>query len=190
MNSAHKRSFVRTLTCLSEKCGLYPDSLILNDVTSEFGRRASGGSADVYRGVCLGEDIALKVFKYPLPSGVDSLNSLTLSDDRIHNFLLEFITWRQLSHPNILLFYGVHFLDFHTEIRLCLVSLWMENGNIVEFLARQDRRAPNTDATDCVSLVRKFHKCGIACIMVAFSRLLISHMALNTSMARKSSTGI
>jgi serine/threonine protein kinase len=158
MNSAHKRSFVRTLTCLSQKCGLYPDSLTLNDVTPEFGRRASGGSADVYRGVCLGEDIALKAFKYPLPSGVDSLNSLTSSDDRIHNLLLEFITWRQLLHPNVLPFYGVYFLNTTVEIRFCLVSPWMENGNIVEFLARRNRRAPNTDATNCVSLVRRFHK--------------------------------
>ena len=158
MDSAHKPLFIRTLTRLSEKSGLYPDSLTLTNVTPEPGRRATGGFADVYKGTCLGEDIALKVFKSPLPSGVDSLNALTSSDDRVHNLMREFIIWRQLSHPNVLPFYGVHFLNISVEIRFCLVSPWMENGNIVEFLARRNRMAPYTDTTDCISLVRRFHR--------------------------------
>jgi Protein tyrosine and serine/threonine kinase len=158
MDSAQKLVFVRALTRLSDTSGFYPKSLTLTDVTPERGRRAAGGFADVYKGVCLGEDIALKVFKYPLPSGVDSLNSLRSSDDHLQNLLREFITWRQLSHPNVLPFYGVYFLDDSLEIRFCLVSPWMENGNIVEFLARRNQMAPYTDVTNCVSLVRKFHE--------------------------------
>jgi hypothetical protein len=164
--------------------------LTLTDVTPERGLRATGGFADVYKGTCLGEDIALKVFKHPLPSGVDSLNTLRSSDDRLRNILREFIIWRQLSHPNLLPFYGVYFLDISVDIKFCLVSPWMENGNMVEFLDRRNRMAPNTDTTNCVSLVRKFHKCCIVFVMVVLSRLLISHMALNISMARKSFTGI
>jgi Protein tyrosine and serine/threonine kinase len=159
MDSAHKVLLVRALTRLSETSGFYPESLTLTDVTPKRGRRATGGFADVYQGICLGEDIALKVFKYPLPSGVDSLDSWRKSsDDRFHNLLCEFMTWRQLSHPNVLPFYGVHFLEDTLEIRFCLVSPWMENGNIVEFLAGQNRMAPDTDATDCVYLVRGFYK--------------------------------
>jgi Protein tyrosine and serine/threonine kinase len=158
MDSAHKLLFVRVLTYLSDKSGFYPESLTLTDITPERGRRAIGGFADVYKGTCLGEDIALKVFKYPLPSGVDSLNTLRSSDDRLQNLLREFITWRQLSHPNVLPFYGVYFLDDTLDIRFCLVSPWMENGNIVEFLDRRNRMAPNTDTTNCVSLVRRFPK--------------------------------
>ena len=49
------------------------------------------------------EHIALRVFQYPLPSGVDSLGSWKRSSDsRFQNLLREFITWRQLSHPNVL----------------------------------------------------------------------------------------
>jgi serine/threonine protein kinase len=143
---------------LSEASGLYPESFILTDVTHERSRRASGGSADVYKGICLGEDIALKVFKYPLPFGVDSLYSWERSsDDRFKNLLREFMIWRQLSHPNILPFYGIYFLKDTLETRFCLVSPWMEHGNVVEFLACQNHMAPYTDATDCVSLVRRFH---------------------------------
>ncbi|KAJ7808155.1 hypothetical protein B0H13DRAFT_1668778, partial [Mycena leptocephala] len=36
----------------------------------------------------------------------------------------------QLSHPNLLPFFGL----YHLQNRLCLVSPWMENGNIYSFL--------------------------------------------------------
>jgi serine/threonine protein kinase len=157
MDSAHKLLFVRASTRLSDTSGCYPKSLTLTDVTPERGSRASGGSADVYKGTCLGEDIALKVFKHPLPSGVNSLNTLRSSDDRFQNLLREFITWRQLSHPNVLPFYGVYFLEDILDIRCCLVSPWMENGNVVDFLNR-NRFASDTNTTNCVSLVRRFHR--------------------------------
>jgi hypothetical protein len=191
MDSAHKVLLIRALTRLSESSGFYPESLTLTDVTPKRGRRATGGFADVYKGICLGEDIALKVFKYPLPSGVDSLESWRRSSDsRFHNLLCEFMTWRQLSHPNVLPFYGIHFLEDPLEIRFSLVSPWMENGNVVEFLDHQNRMAYDTDATDCVSLVRGFTKSGIVLVTIALSRLLILRMALNISMAKESSTGI
>ena len=158
MDSGHRLLFVRALTRLSDKSGFYPESLTLTDVTPKRGLRAAGGFADVYKGTCLDEDIALKVFKYSLPSGVDSLNTLRSSDDRFRNILREFIIWRQLSHPNILPFYGVHFLEDTLDNKICLVSPWMENGNMVEFLDRRNRMAPYTDTTNCVSLVRRFHK--------------------------------
>ena len=190
MDSKHKRLLVRALTRLSERSGLYPESLTLNNVTPEHGRRATGGSANVYKGKCFGEEIALKVFT--LPSNVNSLSSWRSFDDHFQNLFREFITWRQLSHPNVLPFYGVHFLDDPLETRFCLVSPWMENGNVVEFLARRNRMDPYNDATDCVSLVKRNvpENLVLHSLMVAFSRRLISHMALNISMARKSSTGI
>ncbi|KAJ7651249.1 kinase-like domain-containing protein, partial [Roridomyces roridus] len=48
-------------------------------------------------------------------------------------FSKEAITWRQLSHPNVLPFYGL----FKDNSRLCLVSPWMENGHIRNFLRTQ-----------------------------------------------------
>ena len=164
IGSAHKLLLVRALTRLSEASELYPECLTLTDLTPERGRRATGGFADVYKGTCLDEDIALKVFKYPLPSGVNSLDSWKRSsDNRFRNLLREFMTWRQLSHPNVLPFYGIYFLEDILETRFCLVSPWMEHGNIVEFLARRNRMAPYTDATNCVSLVRGFHEIYCIC---------------------------
>lgn len=45
----------------------------------------------------------------------------------------EIIIWGQLQHPNILPFYGVYHLN-DAEERICLVSPWMENGTLVDYL--------------------------------------------------------
>ncbi|KAJ7767194.1 kinase-like domain-containing protein, partial [Mycena metata] len=45
----------------------------------------------------------------------------------------EALLWRQLCHPNILPFFGVYYL----ERRLCLISPWMENGNIFKYLKKR-----------------------------------------------------
>ena len=154
MDPAHKLLFVQVLTDLLNTSNLYPDSITLTDITPQRGRRAAGGFGDVYKGTCFGEEVALKAFRLPLPSGATTLTSLTSFDNRAGGFLSELVLWRRLSHPNVLPFYGVHFLDTILETRFCLVCPWMENGNVVEFLARHDRKAPDTGATDCVSLVR------------------------------------
>ncbi|KAF7333429.1 Protein kinase domain-containing protein [Mycena venus] len=52
----------------------------------------------------------------------------------MEEFGREAVIWRQLCHPNLLPFFGVYYLDN----RLCLVSPWMEHGNVVQFL----RNAP------------------------------------------------
>lgn len=58
----------------------------------------------------------------------------------VQEFSTEIILWRQLCHPNVLPFHGVYYLDdLHT--RVCLISPWMKNGNIVQFL----KNAPDSD---------------------------------------------
>jgi serine/threonine protein kinase len=56
------------------------------------------------------------------------------------------VTWRQLSHPNVLPFYGVFHLN-NNRSRVCLVSPWMENGNIIQFL----KKNPEVDRIPLVS---------------------------------------
>lgn len=47
----------------------------------------------------------------------------------------EAVLWRQVAHPNVLPFYGVFDWDDGSgPLRTCLVSPWMGNGNIVEYL--------------------------------------------------------
>ncbi|KAJ7113484.1 kinase-like domain-containing protein [Mycena epipterygia] len=51
----------------------------------------------------------------------------------LKEFGREAVIWRQLCHPNLLPFFGLYYLDK----RLCLVSPWMENGNILKFLSKE-----------------------------------------------------
>ena len=70
---------------------------------------------------------------------------------RFQAYTKEAVLWRQLSHPHVLPFYGA----FHwSEVppRLCLVSPWMENGNIVQYLERN----PQADRQSLVSLQKLF----------------------------------
>lgn len=63
-------------------------------------------------------------------------------------FSREAVVWRQLSHPNLLPFYGVFYLGDRND-RLCLVSPCMKNGNIIEFLQQN----PGAERLPLVSLV-------------------------------------
>lgn len=57
----------------------------------------------------------------------------------------EALIWRQLSHPNLLPFFGLYYVDS----RLCLVSPWMENGHLLQFLRHT---STNIDRLSLVSL--------------------------------------
>lgn len=50
-------------------------------------------------------------------------------------YVKELTLWAHLSHVNILPFYGVYL--HHETKRICLVSPWMENSNLHDYL--QDR---------------------------------------------------
>jgi serine/threonine protein kinase len=70
-------------------------------------------------------------------------------------FSMEAVTWRQLSHPNVLPFYGVFHPDGNIP-RLCLVSPWMTMGNVVQFLT-------GISNIDCVPLVSRMNICCRIC---------------------------
>jgi serine/threonine protein kinase len=52
----------------------------------------------------------------------------------IQEFSHEAVVWRQLSHPNLLPFYGIY--RSNNGCRVCLLSPWMDNGTIVQFLKK------------------------------------------------------
>ena len=51
----------------------------------------------------------------------------------VKGFCKEFVTWKALHHPNVLPLLGV----IMTEDRLAMVSEWMINGNINQFVMAQ-----------------------------------------------------
>ncbi|KAL0061676.1 Rho guanine nucleotide exchange factor [Marasmius tenuissimus] len=91
---------------------------------------AAGGFGDVWKGV-IGESIehvCLKVVKVYLESDLEKLTK---------EYLREAIFWRQMKHPNILPFLGIYRLE--STQQLCLISPWMNKGNLVQFLKASKR---------------------------------------------------
>ncbi|KAJ7578066.1 kinase-like domain-containing protein [Mycena floridula] len=101
---------------------LYPQSpRIANvEVLQRSGNRGSFG--DIWKGKFSGNLVAIKVMRH------------SDSDRRIllQTFIGEAIVWRELSHPNVLAFHGIHL--WPSDGRMCLVSPWMEKGNLVSYL--------------------------------------------------------
>ncbi|KAK7458718.1 Rho guanine nucleotide exchange factor [Stygiomarasmius scandens] len=110
---------------LSEKSGLYPSCLALNDI-EKIGEHpvAAGGFGEVWKGSLGGQFTCIKVVKVYGNSNVQKL---------FKEFLKEAILWRQLDHPNVIPFLGIYFLDTSKE-RICLISPWMRNGNLMQYL--------------------------------------------------------
>ncbi|KAK1230088.1 Rho guanine nucleotide exchange factor [Marasmius sp. AFHP31] len=85
---------------------------------------AGGGFGDVWKGRVANEIVCLKVVKIYLASDVQQL---------LKEYMREAIVWQQLRHPNLLPFVGMYYLG-EGQGQLCLVSPWMEQGNLVTFL--------------------------------------------------------
>ena len=49
-------------------------------------------------------------------------------------FAKEALLWRQLNHPNVLPFYGLYDMPSGAQRIPCLVSPWMDQGNVVLYL--------------------------------------------------------
>ncbi|KAK1219992.1 hypothetical protein PQX77_017264 [Marasmius sp. AFHP31] len=120
---------------LSKNSGLHPTCLSVQNV-KRIGEYpvAAGGFGDVWKGTIgdSSELVCLKVVKVYLKSNLEQLTN---------EYLREAILWRQMKHPNVLPFHGIYRLE-HTQ-QLCLISPWMDNGNLVEFLKATKREDVN-----------------------------------------------
>ncbi|KAF7354921.1 Protein kinase domain-containing protein [Mycena sanguinolenta] len=118
----HKALFSKALSRLSSKCGLHPTCFTLTGLEKISRQVAGGGFGDIYKGLVGGQTVAVKSMRQ-------------FADDDMKASLKklgrEALIWRQLSHPNLLPFFGLYKL----EDRLCLISPWMENGDLRLFLS-------------------------------------------------------
>ncbi|KAJ7483070.1 kinase-like domain-containing protein, partial [Mycena galericulata] len=126
----NRRRIFKALIRLSGDSKLHPRCFALTGLEQE--RLVAGGAfGDVYTGLLRGQPVAIKVMRVFEESDIDALlKRLELTLDRT---LAEALIWRQLSHPNLLPFFGLYYF----QTRLCLVSPWMENGHIRAFLKRE-----------------------------------------------------
>ncbi|KXN82766.1 Serine/threonine-protein kinase HT1 [Leucoagaricus sp. SymC.cos] len=121
-----RNDILTALILLSARAGLYPScfTLKLSDLETDKTPLASGHFGDIMRGTCEGQRLCIKVIKLYKKSHINAALKV---------FLKEAILWSQLQHSNLLPFYGVYRLD-DCYGRICLVSPWMDNGTVVEYL--------------------------------------------------------
>ncbi|KAJ7139295.1 kinase-like domain-containing protein [Mycena epipterygia] len=112
---------------LSRVSGLHPTCFSISGLEKVGHQVAGGGFGDVWKSVVDGQTVAVKSMR--IFQDVDVKTALK-------EFGREAVIWRQLSHPNLLPFFGLYYLD----TKLCLVSPWMEHGHLLQFL----RNAPST----------------------------------------------
>ncbi|KAH7906222.1 kinase-like domain-containing protein [Hygrophoropsis aurantiaca] len=117
------------LVRLSRNSVLYPERLLLRDVSIKcLLPVASGGYGDVYQGDSGGRVVAVKMMR----GGYDIDEAMRL----LKEFTKEAVQWAQLSSPFLLPFYGVYIMTVPVA-RLCLISPWMQNGNLTQYLKKK-----------------------------------------------------
>ncbi|KAG7096405.1 hypothetical protein E1B28_003848 [Marasmius oreades] len=134
---------LKIMSRLSKNSRRFPQCLVIRNIKL-LGKHPFGCGAfgDVWRGI-IGDsatgqiDCAVKIVRRAYFSqaatGQDDHNYETVLNDHVR----EAIIWRQLKHPNVLPFLGIYYLDGNRE-DVCLVSPYMVNGNLAQFLRKTD----------------------------------------------------
>ncbi|KAG5718462.1 putative LIM domain-containing serine/threonine-protein kinase [Termitomyces sp. T112] len=113
---------VVALSRLARKSELFPTRFFLHDVTRLEGTIAEGHFGAIQRGHFDGKDVCIKTVR------------LKISDARLYRRALsrELMAWAQISHENILPFYGI--CPLGDGVRFGIVAPFLKSGNVVDFL--------------------------------------------------------
>ncbi|KAJ7716341.1 kinase-like domain-containing protein, partial [Mycena metata] len=114
---------IRALLRLSRVSGRHPRCFPIRDLDPEE-QVDAGNYSDVWKGSVKGSEVCIKIMRLYKTSDIEGL---------LQEFGREALLWRQLCHPNVLPFFDLYYL----EKRLCLISPWMGNGNIFEYLRKK-----------------------------------------------------
>ncbi|KAJ6558073.1 kinase-like domain-containing protein [Mycena capillaripes] len=120
----------KALLRLSRASGLHPTCFPLTHLQEVGKQVAAGAFSDICKGLVHGQSVSIKIMRLFRDAPVRTA---------LKEFGREAVIWRQLSHPNVLPFFGLYSFS---DGRLCLVSPWMSNGHILEFLQNPP---PDTD---------------------------------------------
>ena len=146
--STNTKKYLRCLQKLCGASGVLPQSFALNGGLEkvESVPFARGGFSDVYKATCNGKVVVVKALRIDIlgeeqrarmvwiPS-LARLQSLIIPSQSLAK---EVIGWKWLRHDNILPFLGVTSIPQPS----CIVSPWMQNGNIMDFLKNHPEHNP------------------------------------------------
>ncbi|KXN83209.1 Tip elongation aberrant protein 1 [Leucoagaricus sp. SymC.cos] len=122
----HRRRVLRLLRKIAKSAQVFPRRTELRGVQCDLTDRvnAVGGYGEIYKGVFEGQKVCVKAVRIS-ESGP---NQRIL---RAHAGELALLAY--ISHPNVIPLYGA-FLSSERNPRICIVSPWMENGDLVYYL--------------------------------------------------------
>ncbi|KAG5650515.1 hypothetical protein H0H81_011961 [Sphagnurus paluster] len=139
---ASRRNLIYATKRLSTNSQLYPSAFMLGDVDrldeKPIPSGAFGAFADICRGTFQKQPVCLKILRIIQGTSYDKVTKMIAQEG---------ILWGQLSHPNLLPLWGL----FRMERHLSLVSPWVENGNLVDYIQEHptaDRCADIADGID------------------------------------------
>ncbi|KAK1223870.1 Rho guanine nucleotide exchange factor [Marasmius sp. AFHP31] len=120
-----RSNIFKVMLHLSKNSGMYPECLTIKNV-EKLGEHpvAGGGFGDVWKGRVAERTVCLKIVRVFNASDLQHL---------VKAYMQEAIVWQQLRHPNLLPFVGMYYLG-ESQGQLCLVSPWMDRGNLVMYL--------------------------------------------------------
>ncbi|KAG6827960.1 hypothetical protein H0H87_003252, partial [Tephrocybe sp. NHM501043] len=122
-------TFVNALSRLCRKAELYPTRFTLHDVTRQKGTLTEGHFGEIEKGYFANKVVCIKIPRFFKKHEDSNIRSFRRALSR------EILPWAQINHDNILPFYGIFQLE-KGSARLGIVSPFLENGNVVEFLRR------------------------------------------------------
>ena len=121
-----------------------PKSMYIPDCSKGSVVVEHGGFANVSRGKYKGRQVAIKVLRASIVHDLNTILSVSVPRSTcivvlvwtklLQRFCREAVTWKHLRHPNILPLLGV----IMSEHQFAMVSEWIVNGDIDEFI-RRDR---------------------------------------------------
>ncbi|KAH7905315.1 kinase-like domain-containing protein, partial [Hygrophoropsis aurantiaca] len=121
---------VMVLVRLSRDSGLFPERLVLRSVQIQSRFPLDGGRyGDVWKGSLDGRAVAVKMMRTCNTQDKDEFEAL------LKTFTKEAVLWAQLSSPYVLPLFGIYCMS-EPAVRVCLVSPWMENGNLTQYLKK------------------------------------------------------
>ncbi|KAJ3560817.1 hypothetical protein NP233_g10585 [Leucocoprinus birnbaumii] len=131
------------LSRIATSTHITPHRLIIQRVEYHPRPKAAGGFGAVHQG--LDPTICVKVM-FP---------------KTLVSWARELIVWAHSSHPNVLPFMGMFIDNIDGVSRVCLVSPFMENGNLLEYAPRLPQRARLSLLSDVVNGLLYIHAMGI-----------------------------
>ncbi|KAF9002485.1 kinase-like domain-containing protein, partial [Cyathus striatus] len=120
-----KSGLLNALIRISTRSAVFPTCLTLHGVEVVREPISDGFFSQMWKGAFQNYVLAVKVIKIYREKHVDDL---------LKSIRKEGILWGHLSHPSIVPFYGVYYLQ-KIEEQVCLVSPWMDQGNIMNYLS-------------------------------------------------------